>query len=160
MIDTVDDLDGVCREIDETGFEPVQRLDTERDTVIARQRRESPQLRAEVVEVSLPLISSGLPRPADSAVQRPDEIASAEQSDGLDAVLEVSHSVLAARGIRMDEIAIGAHRGTHADGQAMAARDLRRRSVIDVTGPLNRQFDQVEPHLRHAWRESREFGRR
>ena len=89
MIDAIDDLDRLRREIEEARLEAVERLDADHDAALAGVGRQLLQLADEEVEILLALVGRRLPRPADGAIERPDDVGGAERLRGVDAVLHV-----------------------------------------------------------------------
>ena len=97
MIDAVDDLDRLRREIEEARLEAIERLDADDDAAFAGIARELLELADEQVEVLLAFVGRRLPRAADGAVERSDHVGRAERLRGVDAVLHVGDARSRAR---------------------------------------------------------------
>ena len=70
MIDPIDHLDRLRRQVDEARFEPVERLDAQPDAAVPGVLRELAELRDQQIDVALALVVGRLPRAADRAVER------------------------------------------------------------------------------------------
>ncbi len=89
MIDAVDDLDRLRREVEEARLEAIERLDADDDAAFAGIAREILELADEQVEVLLAFVGRRLPRAADRAIERSDHVGRTDRLRGVDAVLHV-----------------------------------------------------------------------
>ena len=121
MIDPIDDLDRLRRQVDEAGLEPVQRLDPQPHAAIAGVARQlACSCRTSRSRSRLPLVIGRLPRAADRAVERTDHVRRAHGLRGVDAVPDVVHPVLPDALVGVNQIAVGPHRRADADASPFA----------------------------------------
>ena len=123
VIDAIDDVDGLRRQIDDTGFEPVQWLDAEDDAVVAGHACQLGVLTDQEIPVSGAFVRRRVPRPADTRIQRADDVDRAKRLRGGDAVPDVLHARLANVRVRMDEVAVRPNHRADTDREAVIAGD-------------------------------------
>ena len=94
VIDPVDDLDRLLRQVEEARLEAVERLHAQRDPAVAGVLGQRLELRHEDVQVARALVGRLLPAAADGAVERTDHVGAAEHLRRVDAVPDVLGAAL------------------------------------------------------------------
>ena len=148
MIDAVDDFDGLRRQVEEARLEPVQRFDANDDAPLSSVLGKLFQLADEQIEIFLALVRRRLPGAPDRAVERPHHVGGAERLRRVDAMPHVGGRICTHAGVGVQQVAVRAHRRANARAETKIFDDGGRFLVVEISGALDRDFEQIESQPR------------
>ena len=143
VIDAVYDFDRLRGQVDEARLEAVERLDAQHRAVIPRVGGQLAQVLDQQIRVAGALVGGHLPHAAHRRIQRSDYVRAAQGMHGLDAVLQVIHAALADGRVRVNQVAVRAHRRADAHAQAVVLQDARGALVVDRGGVFQRHLEPL-----------------